>query len=141
MARSVHRSPVSEKATDGNASCGQLTLNFDPGVHERFATLRQFVAHRSVVVAKLAKEQAADMDMAPSMLSRKLNPAEGDTQRFNCDDLESWLKSSGDAAAVIEYLAAKFMDNDEARRGRMYSRLERILPELMEIVRVGRAAA
>jgi hypothetical protein len=117
-------------ASDGNSSCGQLTLNFDPAMHERFPTLRAFIAHRAAVVPKHLKVQAADMDMAPSTLSRKLNPTEGDTQRFNCDDLEAWLDSTGDAAAVVEYLASKFMDTDEARRARALSKLERLLPEL-----------
>ena len=108
----------------------QLTLNFEPALSDRFPTLRQFVAHRSNVVAKHVKAQAADMDMAPSTLSRKLNPAEGDTQRLNCDDLEAWIKSTGDAPAVLEYLASKYLDSDAARRSRALSKLEGLLPEI-----------
>ena len=65
----------------------QYTLNFEPSLPERFPTLREYVAHRSTVVQKMPKTQAADMDMAPSTLSRKLNPSDGDTQRFNVDAL------------------------------------------------------
>jgi hypothetical protein len=119
----------------------QLTLNFEPSLPERWPTLRQYVAHRSAVVQKPLKTQAADMDMAPSTLSRKLNPAEGDTQRFNCDDLEQWLESTGDAPAIVEYLAAKFMDTDKARQARVISRLEGLLPELMTLVASAKAAA
>ena len=72
----------------------QYTLNFEPSLPERFPTLREYVAHRSTVVQKMPKTQAADMDMAPSTLSRKLNPSDGDTQRFNVDDLEAWLRST-----------------------------------------------
>lgn len=109
----------------------QLTLNFEPALPDRFPTLRQYIAHRSNVVAKSQKSQAADMDMAPSMLSRKLNPGEGDTQRFNIDDLEAWIRSTGDAAAVIEYLAAKYMDNDTQRRARVLAKVEGLLPDLL----------
>lgn len=119
-----------------------MTLNFDPALHERFGTLREYVAHRSAVVAKQLKVQAADMDMAPSTLSRKLNPADGDTQRFNCDDLEAWLESTGDAPAVCEYLASKYLDSDAARQKRALARLERLLvdlPGLLQVVQ-GRAA-
>lgn len=112
----------------------QMTLNFDPALPDRFPSLRAYVAHRSVVVAKHLKVQAADMDMAPSTLSRKLNPGEGDTQRFNLDDLEAWLASTGDAAAVIDYLAAKFLDTPDARRNRALSKLEGLLPELAQLV-------
>lgn len=76
------------------------------------------------------KVVAADMDMSPSTLSRKLNPSDGDTQRFNLDDLEAYLESTGDAPAVIEYLIAKYMDNDEARKVRAISRVEQLSNEL-----------
>lgn len=109
----------------------QLTLNLEPALPERFPTLRAFIAHRSSVVAKAPKAQAADMDVAPSTLSRKLHPHEGDTQRFNVDDLEAWLHSTGDAAAVVEYLAAKFMDSDAARHERNVAKLEALLPDLV----------
>lgn len=112
----------------------QLTLNFEPALPDRFPTLRSFIAHRSGVVSKPMKSQAADMDIAPSTLSRKLNPAEGDTQRFNCDDLEAWIASTKDAAAVIEYLAAKYMDSAEQRQARVLSRVDALLPELLQLV-------
>ncbi len=111
----------------------QLTLNFDPALHERFTTLRAFVAYRAQAgVAKPMKAQAADMDMAPSTLSRKLNPADGDTQRMNLDDLEAWLTSTGDAAAVVEYLASKYLDNDATRQQRIAAKLEAMLPDLLQ---------
>jgi hypothetical protein len=108
----------------------QMTLSFEPALAERFPTLRDYVAHRVVIHAKPAKTIAADMDMSPSTLSRKLHPAEGDTQRFNCDDLEAYIQATGDASAVIEYLAAKYLDTDEQRRARVLSRVEGMLPEL-----------
>jgi hypothetical protein len=108
----------------------QLTFNFEPALPDRFASLRAYVAHRAAVTRKPMKSQAADMDIAPSTLSRKLNPAEGDTQRFNLDDLEAWIASTGEAEAVIEYLAAKYMDSPDARRQRVVSRVEAMLTEL-----------
>lgn len=109
----------------------QMTFSFEPALPDRFPSLRAFVAHRASVTTKSLKSQAADMDMAPSTLTRKLNPAEGDTQRLNCDDLEDWIKSTNEAAAVIEYLAAKYMDTPEARRARLLNKLEGIVPELL----------
>lgn len=113
---------------------GQLTLNFQPALPERFPTLRDFIAHRSTQVNKPQKAQAADMDMAPSTFSRKLNPCDGDTQRFNCDDLEAWLQSTGDAAAVVEYLAAKYMDCDAVRQQRVLANAERLIAELASVL-------
>ncbi len=120
----------------------QLTLNFDPALHERFTTLRAFVAYRAQAgVAKPMKAQAADMDMAPSTLSRKLNPAEGDTQRMNLDDLEAWLASTGDAAAVVEYLASKYLDNDEQREQRRQARIDGLLEMLSQELAARKVAA
>lgn len=112
----------------------QLTLNFEPALPDRFPTLRSYIAHRSAIVVKPMKVVAADMDLSPSTLSRKLNPAEGDTQRFNLDDLEQWLHSTGDAAAVVEYLAAKYMDSDSSRQQRLVAHTEQLLAELAKVL-------
>lgn len=112
----------------------QFTLNFEPTLPERFATLREFLAYRSMVVSKPLKAVASDMDIAPSTLSRKLNPSEGDTQRLNVDDLEAWLSSTGDAPAVVEYLAAKYLDSDTARHERVVRQTEQLLSELSKLV-------
>jgi len=119
----------------------QYTLSFEPALPERFPTLRAYVAHRSAVVAKPMKAVAADMDVAPSTLSRKLNPAEGDTQRFNLDDLEAWLHSTGDAPAVVEYLAAKFLDTDTTRQQRALLQLESLQQQIAQTLATMRAAA
>lgn len=111
----------------------QLTLNFEPTLPERFRTLRDFMAHRVQVQAKPAKTIAGDMDMSPSMLSRKLSPGDGDTQRFNVDDLENYIQTSGDTAA-IEYLAAKFLCSDASRRVRALARVESLSAELAGLV-------
>ena len=118
----------------------QLTIDFEPSLAERFPTLRQYIAHRVSLQAKPQKVIAADMDMSPSVLSRKLNPAEGDTQRFNLDDLEGYLSSTGDVSSVIEYLASKYMDSADARKARVLSKVEAMLPELMAALQTMRAA-
>lgn len=111
----------------------QLTLNFEPALPDRFRTLRDFMAHRVQVQAKPAKTIAMDMDMSPSMLSRKLSPGDGDTQRFNIDDLEHYITMTGDTAA-IEYLAAKYLCSDKSRQVRALARVESLSSELAGLV-------
>jgi predicted Zn-dependent protease len=109
----------------------QLTLNFEPSLPERFSSLRAYVAHRVTVQTKPAKTIAADMDLSPSALSRKLNPGEADTARFTIDDLEDYIRSTNDAPAVIEYLAAKYMaGGDAARQARALARAEQLMTDL-----------
>jgi hypothetical protein len=119
----------------------QLTLSFEPSLPERFPTLRSYVAHRTPLLAKSAKVIAAEMDMSPSTLSRKLNPSDGDTQRFNLDDLEAFIDATGDAPAVIEYLAAKYMDSPDARKARALSKVERLAEELSAAMALLKGAA
>ena len=118
----------------------QLRLDFEPSLPERYPTLREYVAYRTLIHPRPAKSIAADMDMSPSVLSRKLNPSEGDTQRFNLDDFEGWLQSTGDAAAVVQYLAAKYMDSDETRKARAIGQAEKLLSELGPVLAALRAA-
>lgn len=107
----------------------QMTLNFEPTLPERFPSLREYIAHRVQVQAKPAKTIAGDMDMSPSTLSRKLAPGDGDTQRFNCDDLELYIQKTGDTAA-IEYLAAKYLQSDQQRSVRAIARVEALAAEM-----------
>lgn len=103
----------------------QLTLSLEPSLVERWPTLRKFIAHRVEVQAKPAKTIAAEMDMSPSALSRKLHPGEADTARFNVDDLEAYLERTGDVAAIIEYLGTKYMcGGDETRKARLMAQAE-----------------
>lgn len=115
-------------------STSQLTLNFEPTVVDRYSSLREFLAHRVQAQAKPAKTIAMDMDMSPSTLSRKLTAGlqdgDKDTQRFNVDDLEMYFAKTGDAAAVIEYLAAKYLHSDEHRKTRAIARVEEIAAEM-----------
>lgn len=106
-----------------------LTLQCEPSLATRFATLRDFIADRVDKQRKPAKTIAMDMGMSPSTLSRKLKPAESDTQRFNVDDLESYMAETGDFAA-IEYLAAKYLNSDEARKARAIAQVEELTSEL-----------
>jgi hypothetical protein len=106
----------------------QLTLNFEASLPERYATLREFIAHRVQVQARPAKTIAGYMDMSPSTLSRKLSPGENDTQRFNVDDLETYMRETKDFSA-IEYLAAKYLHSDEHRQARTIARIEALATE------------
>lgn len=112
----------------------QLTFNFEPSLPERFKTLRAFVGFRVQEQRLNAATLAGKMDLSPSVLSRKLNQPDGDTQRLNVDDLEAYIEATGDVHSVIEYLAAKYMDSDKARKERVLSKVEQLLPDLLAAI-------
>ncbi len=116
-----------------STSSPQLTLNFEPSLPDRYPTLRDFIAYRVQVQAKPAKTIAADMDLSPSMLSRKLSPGDGDTQRFNIDDLENYMTKEKDYSA-IEYLASKYLCSDSVRHAAALARVELLSAELAGLV-------
>jgi hypothetical protein len=113
----------------------QLTLSLEPSLPEKFDTLLAYIAHRIDVQVEPAKTIAAKMDLSPSVLSRKLHPGDSDTQRFNLDDLEDYLRVTGDASAIIEYIAAKYLGGgDEARKARMIAQAGDLAAQLARIV-------
>lgn len=118
----------------------QLTLSFEPTVLEQFNTLREYIAHRVQVQHRPAKSIAGDMDMAPSMLSRKLTPSDGDTQRFNVDDLEKYIAATKDTTP-IEYLASKYLQSDASRQARAIARVEGLATELASALAAIKAQA
>lgn len=121
------------KAAMTGVSTTQLMLSLEPTVVERWPTLRAFLAHRVTIQAKLAKTIAGDMGLSPGTLSKKLNVDQDSdyANRFNVDDLEGYLASTGDLQAVLEYLATKFEPGGgQARRDRAIATVEALVPEL-----------
>lgn len=101
-----------------------LTVTFDPSVPEHWPSLRAYIAFRVQEQRLNAKDLASSMDLSPSTLSRKLNQPEGDTQRFNLDDLEAYLKATKDIGSVVAYLVAKYMETPEQRQARALENVE-----------------
>lgn len=86
----------------------QLTLRFDRGIVESYATCREYVAALIHQQGKPQKSVAADMDYSPSDLSRKLAQNPDDSRRFTLDDLERFIDVTGDTRAVY-YLVEKYL--------------------------------
>lgn len=110
----------------------QLALNFAPGLGDGYGSCREFVAARVHQLGRPQKAIAADLDMAPSQLTRKLAQAPGDSARFTLDDLEAYMARTGDTDPIL-YLADKYLrraDPDELRR-----RIAELESQLAEVVR------
>lgn len=92
----------------------QLVLNFDAGAAETYATCREYIAARVHQLGRPQKAIAADMDYSPSDLSRKLAQSPDDSRRFTLDDLETYVRVTGDKKPVL-YLVEKYLaEADEA---------------------------
>jgi hypothetical protein len=86
----------------------QLTLKFDAGISENYQTCREYVAARVHLQGRPQKSIAADMDLSPSLLTRKLAQSPNDNSRFTLDDLEIYMAATNDTKPVL-YLVEKYL--------------------------------
>lgn len=111
----------------------QLTLTFEPGVLERHPSAMDVVRKAAYGHPNPLKTIAADMDMSQSTLSRKLAQDVDDPRRFTLDDLEKFIAATGDVT-VVEYLAAKYLQSDEARKAGAIAAAETLLRQLAAVM-------
>lgn len=90
----------------------QLTLNYDAGLSDLYNSCRECIQSRIYQVGKPQKAIAADMDYAPSTLSRKLAQGEHDSQKFTLDDFELYMRVTGDVQGIF-YLIDRYICKDQ----------------------------
>lgn len=112
----------------------QLVLNFEPGLVERHPSLLACVREGAYSHRNPLKTIAADMDMSQSELSRKLSGNQDDPRRMSVDDLESYLRATGDMNPVF-YLIEKYLEREEVKRRRAAAELMKRLPDIMALVK------
>jgi hypothetical protein len=107
---------------------GQLTLNFEPGLSERYPSFRECVA--SSVYRYGLTNAAIDLDKAPGNLSVELSadPA----RKFGIEDLEKYLAKSQDFTPIY-YLIDKFLKDkgsDEPSAAELKAMFKQLAPSL-----------
>lgn len=90
----------------------QLTLNYDASLFDSYPSCREYIARQVHHQAIPQKAIAMDMDYSPSQLTRKL--AQADSCRFTLDDLESFMRVTGDVTPVY-YLIEKHVTGSKNR--------------------------
>ena len=94
----------------------QLTLNFDAAAFDAYDSCREFVGTRVVELrgekGMLQKAVAADMDLSPSQLTRKLAQSPGDSARFTLDDLENYVQKTKDTKPIF-WLADRYLKEED----------------------------
>lgn len=90
----------------------QITLNFQAGMSATHEWCREFLRDRIPLICLQRgirqKTIAGDMDLAPSMLTRKLAQSPNDSAHFWLDDLERYIAVTGDTEPVL-YLVEKYL--------------------------------
>lgn len=122
-----------------SSSTNQLTLDFEPGLVERYPSLLDCIRNGAYTHRNPLKTIAADMDMSQSDLSRKLAGNPEDPRRFSVDDFEKYVEKTGDLAPIY-YLVEKYLQDDTHRQQRALSQLAKQLPDILALVKAASAA-
>lgn len=118
----------------------QLSLSFEPGLAERWRSLKACVRERVFGNLKPLKSIAADMDLSETELSRKLSENPNDTRDLTCDDLEAYIEKTGDVTPIY-YLIEKFAIDKQTKQAFAAAELAKVLPHLIALAKqVGGAA-
>lgn len=109
-------------------SPSQLTLNFEPGLVERYGSLRDCIA--TGVYQRGLKRVAIDLDQAPSNLSVQLS--DDPSRRFSVDSLETYIEKTGDKTPVL-YLVERFLAPELENKG--IKQVEALKAKMAEMMR------
>lgn len=112
----------------------QLTLDFEPGLAERHESLLDCLRTCAYTHRNPLKTIAADMDQSQSELSRKLSGNHDDPRRFTVDDLERFVKATGDTTPIL-YLVEKYLADEETKHHAAQAQLAKMLPDVLALIK------
>lgn len=107
----------------------QLTLELEPGLVERYGSLRECMT--ACVYSRGLKRVAMDLDKAPGNLSRMLAGEGG--YHFSIESMERYVQSQGDLTPIY-YLIARYMGDQAAAEGVTLRRVEDLMQEVAALM-------
>lgn len=108
----------------------QLTLSFEPGLSDRYGSLRECVA--TGVYQRGLKRVAIDLDQAPSNLSVQLS--DDPSRHFSVDNLERYIERTTDLTPVY-YLVEKFIKPRDGRQEAALAQLPALAEQLQAMLK------
>lgn len=116
------------------SSSRQMTLDFEPGLTERHSSLLGCIREVAYTQRQPLKTIAAEMDLSVSDLSRKLTSNPEDSRRFSVDDLEKFLRVTGDMTPIY-WLIEQFLEDADVRQRRALAELSKMMPQLAALLK------
>ena len=111
----------------------QLTLNFSPGLTAQYRSLREVSSAAVYACRKGVAGVAAELDMAPTDLTKRLNPDSAEPRPLRVEDLEGILESTRDMRPVY-WLIERFLQSAESQQASALHQLNQLLPVLTNLV-------
>lgn len=115
-------------------STSTVQLDVPDGISDRFSNALEVVRAGAYSNRKPLKTIAADMDVSPSDLSRKLANNPDDPRRFTLLDLEAYMRSTGDVQPIL-YLVQKFCTDPQAKQREALAALAQLAPQLQALLK------
>jgi hypothetical protein len=110
-----------------------LTLDLEPGLVQRFPSLRDCV-HWTVLNDKRGpKAVAADCDISLSELSRRLSPSDSDPRSCDVNLMVRIMQSTRDLTPLF-YLMALFLEDEDTKRRHAIDQLHALMPQVAQLL-------
>ena len=113
----------------------QLTLDFEPGLTERYRNLRDCIA--ASIYRRGLGTCAIDLNESPGNLSNQLS--DDSPRKFGVDDLEVHLEKSRDLEPLY-YLIAKFLHRPDVQQNAALAQLPAVMAHLQQLMKAAGVA-
>lgn len=107
----------------------QLSLDFEPGLPERYRNLRDCIS--TGIYKRGLSTCAIDLNESPGNLSNQLS--DESLRKFGVDEFERYLEKSKDMTPIY-YLVAKYLHKPEAAPSAEKAAAIQALPEAVQMV-------
>lgn len=108
----------------------QMTLDFEPGLHERYGSLRECIAQG--VYQRGLTNVAPTLNKAPGNLSVELS--EDTSRKFSVDSLEDYIAAFKDTQPIY-YLISKFLGDERKPEAEALAELAPALAQLVPLMK------
>ncbi|NMV36942.1 hypothetical protein HGR00_03350 [Ralstonia insidiosa] len=107
-----------------------MTLDFEPGLTDRYTSLRDCVA--TGIYKRGLSKCAIDLNESVGNLSNKLS--ENPNRHFNIEDFERYLETSGDMTP-LHYLVEKYLRRRLDTKQAALAQIQALGPELIDLLK------
>lgn len=114
----------------------QLTLDFEPGLTDRYRNLRECVA--ATIYRRGLSTCAIDLNESPGNLSNQLS--EDSPRKFGIDDFELHLAKSKDMEPLY-YLIEKFLHRPDVQQNAALAQLPGLMAQLQAVMKAAGVSA
>lgn len=112
---------------------GQLSLDFEPGLTVRFPEWEDVLAAAVYGCRKGLNGIAAELDMSPSELTRRLNRNTDDSRPLRASDAIGIIRSTEDMRPVY-WQVEKFLRDPETARNQAIQQLAQVMPIVQALI-------